>query len=231
MMMAASRLHGQSRDSGDPLIIAARAKFASLAPPHSYSPKVALLNQGAPVEQVYFIDRGLIKLVHIEAGGEQMIVDLRFPGWILGAAEAIVQEPSSVTALTLTTCRLHCLQTKEFQALLASDQQFSHYLHQMHGREVIRQPGRIAQLGCIPAQQRLEQLLWHLFSELKPPARQDKVCLKMPLKHWEIAELIAVTPQYLSSLIKQLERHGLLQREKGCFIILQPEKLWHQSGS
>jgi CRP-like cAMP-binding protein len=51
--------------------------------------------------------------------------------------------------------------------------------------------------------------------------------LQSPLKHLEIAQLIAVTSEHLSRLLNQLEQDGLRRRRKGWVIIQDPRKLWH----
>ncbi|MGH2376405.1 MAG: helix-turn-helix domain-containing protein [bacterium] len=51
----------------------------------------------------------------------------------------------------------------------------------------------------------------------------------MPLRHWEIAQLLAVTPAYLSRLFNRLEQEGILLRRKGWLTISDPDNLWHNS--
>jgi CRP-like cAMP-binding protein len=41
----------------------------------------------------------------------------------------------------------------------------------------------------------------------------------VPLKHWEVAQLIAVTPAYLSRLFNQLELEGVIRRDRKAFAI------------
>jgi len=48
----------------------------------------------------------------------------------------------------------------------------------------------------------------------------------MILKNWEVAQLLALTPQHLCRLVKQLENEGLLMRKNGWIILSDPKKLW-----
>jgi CRP-like cAMP-binding protein len=54
---------------------------------------------------------------------------------------------------------------------------------------------------------------------------QTEIRLHLPLKHWEIAELIAVTPEHLSRVLKRMEREGIMRREKGRTVIVNYQKL------
>ena len=47
------------------------------------------------------------------------------------------------------------------------------------------------------------------------------------MKQVEIAELIAVTPEHLSVVLKRMEQQGIIRREKGWLII--PDAKWFSS--
>src|SRR5215211_3142081 len=100
-----------------------------LGPPHTYPVATTLFQQGSYARDVYFIESGLIKLIRYEQEGQEMIVDLRYPGWMLGSSSAIVQEPLLVTAVTLTECRLRRLRAATFVNLLHTDSRLSFQLH------------------------------------------------------------------------------------------------------
>src|SRR6266851_5311661 len=76
-------------------------KIHGLAPSHTYAPGVELFQQGAIVEDVYFVAGGLIKLVHFEPDGRELIIGLRFPGCLVGSSALLAEEPSLATAITL----------------------------------------------------------------------------------------------------------------------------------
>lgn len=51
--------------------------------------------------------------------------------------------------------------------------------------------------------------------------------LHLPLKLWEIAQFLGITPSYLSRLLKSLEREGLIERDNGWIKVTNADKLWH----
>ena len=169
------------------LVSEGRKQIDRLAPSHAYPAAVELLQQGSPAQEVYFIDSGLVKLIRLEQDGRELIVALRFPGWLLGAASVIVQKPQPVRAVTVTNCYLRRIPAEAFLHLLRANAQLSWHSHQMQSREVFDQAARVAQLGCFSARHRLEQLLWQLISELESGEPHKEVRLQLPLKHWEVA--------------------------------------------
>jgi CRP/FNR family transcriptional regulator len=197
------------------------------APPNSYPPEVGLFQQGSVAQEVYFIERGLVKLNRVEQDGQQIIVGLRSAGWMMGAAAVILQKTNPVSATTLTRCQLRRLPADVFLHLLKTDVQFSWHIQRSQSREAYEQVGRIGQLTCFSARHRLEQLLWQLSAALDVDDKDKQVRLDVPLKQWEIAQLIGVTPEHLCRMLKQMEDEGVLLRKKGWIVVYEPQNLWH----
>lgn len=174
---------------------------------------VVLFRQGEWPEAVYEIERGWVKLVRIEEGGRAMIVGVRTRGWILGAASVLIGEAHAVTAETVTWCQLRRMRGEVFRERVRRDEAFSWRVHEMHAREVYRQLEQVVGLGCQRARRRLEQLLRELAEE------QGGGRVRCPLRQWELAQVVAVTPSYLSQLLGELEREGVLRRENGWIVI------------
>jgi CRP-like cAMP-binding protein len=81
------------------------------------------------------------------------------------------------------------------------------------------------QLGFYSARKRLCELLWQLLSSREPDQHQNGTYLKLPLKQWEVAQLIAVTPEHLNRIVKEMQRQGILQWTKGTVTILDLKML------
>jgi CRP-like cAMP-binding protein len=102
-------------------------------------------------------------------------------------------------------------------------------MHQMHSHEAIDHITHMARISCLPAQDRLADLLWELAHALELTTATGEVLLRLPLKHWELAQLIAVTPEYLSRLLKRMQQDGIVSQKKGFMVIPDVKKLWHSS--
>jgi CRP-like cAMP-binding protein len=96
--------------------------------------------------------------------------------------------------------------------------------------EILDHVARISQLTCLPARQRLEQLLWQFCERLGPDnwtSSQTTSKLQLPLKHYEIAHLLSITPTYLCRLLNALQAERVITRSKGWIVINKPAELWH----
>ena len=214
----------------DPSLVAEGQEiFSGIVPFQVYSAGIELFQQGASAREVYFNARGLVKLVFLGQNGQEMIVGLRSPGWILGAASVILGKPCPLTVTTLTSCHLHRIPADVFLHHLKNDAQLSWYAQITQSLEVYEETAHVAQLGCVSAQNRLEQLLWQFCSVLECNKSQKEIRLRLPLKKQEIAKLIAVTPEYLSLVVKRMQQKGVIRWQKGWLIIYDLQRLWHMT--
>ncbi len=189
-----------------------------------------LFRQGSRAREIYSIEKGLVKLIRSEADGKEGIAAIRYPGWLLGADSVILDAPLPVTAITVTACQLTRVPAEEFRGLIRTDADLSWKLHQMMAREVYSQVARLTGIECLSARQRLEEFIWQLISSTEPAAPDQPIRLQFPAKQFEIAQFLAVTPQYLSWMMGQLEKDKILRRDRGWLIVTRLEKLWHRKG-
>lgn len=198
---------------------------------HTYPPAVELFSQGAHPANVYLVHRGIVKFTRSEANGQEILLELRFPGSLVGSAAAISAKPHPFAAVTVTRCTLTKWSAREFVSLVDTDTTVAARVRQILSEDILDHVARISQLTCLPARQRLEQLLWQFCDRLGPEGTgQQSVAksrLQLPLKHYEIAHLLSITPTYLCRLLAQLEIEGMIHRAKGWIYVRDPTNLWH----
>ena len=203
------------------------ADLAGMSEPETVQSGTALFTQGDNVEYVYFLEKGLVKTLHTNFNGEELIISLLYSeGSIMGASCAVLGK-HNVTATALSRSTYRRLPASLFRDLLRKDSDVSWKIHQLHCRVLSEQITQRIQLGCQTAKQRLEQLLWQLIQALDVEVGPKGAKIPLPLKYWEIAQLIVVTPEHLCRMVKRMEDDGLLKREKGWMIVPDPNELWH----
>jgi CRP/FNR family transcriptional regulator len=187
---------------------------------------VELFEQGSYPREIYLVEHGLAKLIRVTEEGQETIVGLRSSGWVLGANSAILGKPYPVTAVTLTQCRLRYIYADQFIRLARSDMEFSWYLHVLHTQELHDRLAHLVGLRCLTARQRFEQLLLQLVSSIRTEGSREEVRFKLPMRHWEAAQLVGITPEHLCRVQRQMEQEGLLQKENGWLIISDLDRLF-----
>ena len=186
-----------------------------------------LFRQGSPATDLYLIEKGLVKLVRLTDDAREMIIGLRSRGSALGAASIIVQKPHQVTAVALTDCRLRRVPLQLFLNLARTNPQISWFLLHDHSRKVYDQAAQLVGLRYLTARQRFEQVLWQLGSSIADGCQIRMLRLHLPLKLWEMAQLVGITPEHLSRVLKQAEDEGVVLRDNGFLIIPDLNSLYH----
>ncbi|MDA8083070.1 MAG: Crp/Fnr family transcriptional regulator [Nitrospiraceae bacterium] len=199
---------------------------AGLGPSQAYPPHTEILRQDTPARMVYFVERGVLKLSRIESSGREFIAGLRHRHWIIGVPAVFLGKQYSFTVTTLTSSSLRSISAENFLNLVETDRELCRQMLTMLSQEIFKQGKNFGNLGCLPAIDRLKQLLYDIIIEVQGSADlKQQVKIMVPLKHKEIAQMIAITPEHLSRLLKALEGEGLIRRDGNWLTVRDTEGL------
>ena len=187
----------------------------SLGAAATYPTGTIVLRQGEPVESVFLIDQGVIKLIRTEANGRELIAGFRHPGWLLGAGGVILGGPAELTAQCACECRLRQLSAAEFRRTHTKDPAVAGWIQRMLAREIREQSLAVGQFVLAPAA-RLERL----FAILAPtrPAGSGTCRLLYPIRQHEVADAIGVRRETATRLLTAAEKRGVIERKAGWII-------------
>ena len=200
-------------------------RFGITAPPHTYAPGVSVFNQGEAAEDVYCIQSGLVKLSYLDPAGKEIIVGLRRSGSLLGLAAAILQEPHATTAETVTRCILQRIPAQLLKDLLNINPGFSIYVHELSAKEITANMERLIDMATKSTRHNLLKLFSQIVVALRQTGDGHQQSIRIPMKQWEVARLLAVTPEHLNRILRALEGQGLIVRKREAVVILHAERL------
>ena len=219
-----SAVHIRSRHTASPQDFAAfgfpgNGLPEGFTPPMTYPAGAELFREADVPAEVLYLEHGLVKLQKLHPSGEEMIVGLRSAGWFLAAASVMVERPCAATAITVTPCRIARVRAETFRQRVKTGGPLSWSVHRMHCDELHAQLGLVADLNAVPARERLTHFLRRLAAGLTSAPDSGDVRFEIPLRHWEVAQLIGVTAPYLSQLLAELESDGIIRREKQTVVL------------
>lgn len=168
--------------------------------------------QGSPPPHIYIVQQGIIKLCTIDQDGRESIILLQREGSVIGNEPFLLNEPALTTATAATPVMAHVLPQKAYATLLSTDHLFARFIVSAVTRQSFSIQHHHVQLLTLPAKERLLELL-RSFSSYPGG---------VPLRAWELAQLIGITPWYLSRLVRDLTHCGLVARHDGR-LVLGPE--------
>jgi CRP/FNR family transcriptional regulator len=187
----------------------------AIAPPQDYASGITVFRQGEPVRILYLIDDGFVKLTRSEPSGWDVLIGLRGPCWLLGAAAGLLGLPHPIAAQTVTTCILRPLTKDDYLRLLRTHPQIAQWVQRMQAREAYEQVALLGGLGALSPRQRLERFLCRQIPRGSVALGDGRVQLTLPLRYQELAQAIAVAPETLSRLFAELQADGVIVRKGG----------------
>jgi CRP-like cAMP-binding protein len=213
-----SKREGIGKPSLLPETFDLQREFGRPAAVRTYSPGSELLQQGMPAYDVYLIHDGAVKLVWADAKGRETIVGLRWRESFLGVPSVITAGPCPTSAVTLIRSVVERIPSEKFLDRLQTDSNLAWKIHQTQSRELDEQLTWLGELACSSARSRLANVLRRLIA-LNGTASNRNTRVRLPLKQKEIAELIGVTPEYLSRLLHGIAKEGHIHLRDGCIVI------------
>jgi CRP-like cAMP-binding protein len=180
-------------------------------------PGATLVTQGEVSSTVHLVNDGVVKLVRNESEGFGGVFSLRSKGSLIGATGAILACGHLFTATSLTRVRLAAIPKSLFLDLLLREPQFGLAVSHCQARDAENELLYLSGMQRSSAQERLQHAFGHLMGlGLGDEARP---LMRAPLKHYELAQLIQVTPVHLSRVLTTMEQEGLISRSKGSIFV------------
>ena len=193
-------------------------------PVQAYSSRMEIFYEDNIAKVVYLIERGIVMLSRLEPDGRRRIVGIRGRYWLLAAPPVFLGIPYQFTGTTVTPCHLRPITAKCFLHLLKTNESFSWEMHRLFSQEILRNLQKVV-VTSMSADDRLRHFLCRLITEMTPEESKIQNHFEVPLKHKELAEIVGVSPEHLSRVLKKMQQKGVLRSTKGMLTIMDASRL------
>ena len=187
------------------------------APRVEYPRGTVLFRAGSDIRTVQVLIAGVIKIV-VPTGDRDVLVNLRLPGWPLGAAAAILGKRQIATAVAMTVCETTAIPVDQFRRQWASDVDLKDALAMLLAREVLEAHDRMCAIAARDPDSRLRWVFRTLFAAASSERADGSRRLTLAVSVTEIAELVLATRQWTSRQLAMWAAQRVLVREKGWFV-------------
>jgi len=187
-------------------------------------PKNQLIHyQGDPLSHIYLIKEGHVKAYTILDSGDTRTIMLLSPGDIFPIAFSITLDwekyHTKYFYQTLTDVTVEVVDSKTFKERIDSDHAslmiYLSYLSASN-QSILNQLEVMKNKKAI---NKVELLLPYLVLKLADQIGKDTYRIGLRLSHQEVADLSGVTRETTTTLVKQLEKAGVLEQEHGHWVI------------
>lgn len=216
--LAASSLEDIARSLGDHAQI------------RRYDRGTVLLMQGEVPRRVWLVEEGTVRLAHTTEEGREVLVGVPGKGCLVGAAAALLDRPLTTGAFTTTAAVLWEIPVGPFRERLEQPL-LARAVLGLLCTEVLEAEWLRLALG-MPARDRLEMFLGACVErEGGVPLGRHGMRLQMPTTFAEIAGVLALTPETVSRVLRQLEGERRLQRVRHGLVLIDPGYFLNRNGA
>jgi CRP-like cAMP-binding protein len=189
-----------------------------------YPARSWLFRQGEPGRQFFFVESGLIRLNQLTADGEDILVQFVKPGEVFGYFALTLRGHNAVSAQTMQPSRLVVWDRETALQLLQSTPKAAMNLFNIAVQEVVYFYDRTRHMMTQGVGGRVKWALSELVRStgISTPAG---VVITNGIGQRELAELAGTTIFTVSRELTKLQRQGILQKQRGRIVVLQPDKL------
>lgn len=164
-------------------------------------------------KNVYILTEGRIKLYRLSPQGQECIQWFCFPGEIFGISEYNYKQDSELYAQAITASSLWSISKAEFNELMLLNPAMALVIIDQLSSRVRTMGDMLLHITCGNAETRLANLLQRLSSMYGKPV-DNNLYIDMHLTHQEIADMIGVCRQTVSSTMSKLKRMNIISCDR-----------------
>lgn len=200
-------------------------KKYSKQPPRLVKKKTVLFNPGDPLNGIYFIKEGFLKLYRVSEEGKETVIYLTGPGDLLGLRALISKgRHSRHYTEALTDVKLYTMTREEFFNVLAQNPEHLIDLIHIFITRLNLAEQRVAGFISADATTRIAVFLSGLVHRYGC-RKNGKINLPFELTHQRIAEFVGSVRETVTDAIAELEKEKIIKSERGEIRIINLRKL------
>jgi CRP/FNR family transcriptional regulator, cyclic AMP receptor protein len=207
---------------------AALERFNQLGLHASFPAGVVVFEESQPVNNIFVVCSGRLKLSATSSEGRTMILRLAGSGDVLGLSAALSDQNYELTAETMEPTQLKSIRRADFLSLFEDFAEIGQKAAKVAAQEyraAYLDARRLAISGSAAA--KLAQLLLE-WAGPRAPERPD-LRFTMALTHEELANMCGVSRETVTRVLSQFERDGWIERRGSSLIIRDSSALSRQT--
>jgi CRP-like cAMP-binding protein len=181
------------------------------AKPVEWRVGASLFRQGDVPRQVFAIERGFAKVQAVDEDGDECLIDVKGPGTLLGISSLFSRQPYQAAAVAGSPCVVRIADLDVVEETLSADPNRTRAILGIAARDTRRLTERVISLALKSSTRRLLREL-----------RANPLALASTRGHLtqaELASLMAVTPEHLSRVLRQMVARGVICRERRRIVV------------
>jgi CRP-like cAMP-binding protein len=203
---------------------AAREVRAEHARAVEFQPGERLIPLGQPPQRLLILTEGLAKLVGISLSGHERILCIHRPGDMVGPSVLMDNMENDHEVVAMSRVRALAISRRDLLIVGRTQPSLIMALAREVSRQLVAMTERVMTATSAEVPVRLSQLLLE-FAGGDDSDLEAFVPLAHPLTHESMAQIIGASRPHTSTVLRDLEGRGAVQRRSGRGLLVRPSRL------
>lgn len=175
-----------------------------------------LYKQDSPAHEFFYVVSGRMRLYRLDTSGQERTLDSHGPGEVF-ADVMIYADPARYVAYAepLRRTELLAIPTERFRRILDRDPDYSQLLLRQYASRMVQ---RFRELEVMTVRRGVQRVLRYLL-EFVPDDQRCNIEVELPLPQNQIATRLAMQPETLSRLMRDMAEEGVFELRRGRLFI------------
>lgn len=205
---------------------AARDALAEYAREVEFEPGDRLIPLGQPPQRLLILTAGLAKLVGISLSGHERILCIHRPSDMVGPSVLMDNVENEHEVVAMSRVKALAISRRDLLIVGRSQPSLIMALAREVSRQLVAMTERVMTATSAEVPVRLSQLLLE-FADGNGGDVEAFVPLAHPLTHESMAQIIGASRPHTSTVLRDLEGRGAVQRRSGRGLLVRPSRLKH----
>ena len=174
-----------------------------------YLPGEVVFHEGDPCRGVHCIESGLVGIRKTNAGGDEILLRLSYPGDTMGYRSFLAADDHNNSAETLESSVLCFINAPTVRALLEKNPSLGLRFLRHAARDLGAAEENVLQSATLAVRPRFIHLLLVLKDRYGTTSENGELVLDLPLSRQDMAAMIGIRPESMSRAIRSLEEDDL----------------------
>ncbi|WP_067840763.1 Crp/Fnr family transcriptional regulator [Amphibacillus sediminis] len=215
-LQAVSLFKGLSTDEMDPIVGIARIR--------TYQAEAFVFMQEEPLDRVFFIYSGKIKIHKSDLSGKEQIVSILEAGDMFPHAGFFRNGNFPAHAEVLETAELIVIPVQKFENILLEYPEICIKMFRVLGEKIVDLQSRLEEKMLRNTYEQIVMLLLRL-TQSNGVKIKEHYRLTSHFTNQELANMIGTTRETMNRTLNQLRKKGMIQRDEAGYFLINRDKL------
>jgi CRP/FNR family transcriptional regulator, cyclic AMP receptor protein len=197
-----------------------RIKYAT-----AYPKGAVLFMEGQAPRGIFVLCNGQVKLSLSAGDGKTLIFNIAEPGEVLGLSASVSGNPYEFTAQTIDPCQVNFVKREDFLRFMKENSDACFKVAEQLSVKYNNACHEVRSLGLShSAGQKLAKLILE-WSSRYSESQKVEPCVRLPLTHDEIAQMIGTSRETVTRLFGELKKRHIAQWKDSAVLICNKDAL------